>query len=66
MEKIYEGSLTKETNVEQLTLQLNAVGKKIANIVLNAERNNASKKYETEWSVALHQQSLMCRYWSVI
>jgi hypothetical protein len=34
--------------------------------MLRAEKNNASKHYESEWLVALHQQSLMCRYWSVI
>jgi hypothetical protein len=31
------------------------VDKKITKIVLKAEKNNASKKYKTEWSVALHQ-----------
>jgi hypothetical protein len=63
---MHEESLTDDNNVERLTKRLNLVDKKTTKIVFKAEKNNASKKYKTDWSVALHQQSLMCRYWSVI
>jgi hypothetical protein len=34
--------------------------------VLRAEKKNGSKQYKSEWSIALHQQSLLCRYWSIV
>jgi hypothetical protein len=42
------------------------VDKQVTKIVLKAEKENSSLHHDNAWPIALHQQSLSCRYWSVI
>jgi hypothetical protein len=60
--------ITKQTNydTQYLTKKLNHIDHKVTKIVLKAEKKNGTRKHDNEWSVALHQQSLLCRYWSII
>jgi hypothetical protein len=66
VDAIYNMSLEVNCSVETLESTISKVNKVITAEVLKAETNNASKYYESEWSIALHQQSLVCRYWSTI
>jgi hypothetical protein len=59
-------SLLENCNEKYITNKLNDIDNRVTKIMLRAEKNNASQQYQTEWLVALHQQSLLCRYWSTI
>jgi hypothetical protein len=43
--------------------EMNKVDKLITNLMLKAKKNRCSTSHDTEWSIALHQQSLICQYW---
>jgi hypothetical protein len=34
--------------------------------MLSAEKSQCARQHESEWSVTIHYQSLLCRYWDVI
>jgi hypothetical protein len=55
-------------NCEEVKMKrmLDNVDRKITKIMLKAEKNNAVHCYDSEWSVALHQQALLCKYWARI
>jgi exonuclease III len=56
-----EGKVTQE-----LLRKLNTLDKQITEIMLAAERNQCPKQHETEWSVVIHHQAQLCRYWALI
>jgi hypothetical protein len=56
-----EGKATQE-----LLQKLNRLDKQITEIKLTAERNHCSKQHDTEWSVVIHHQAQLCKYWALI
>jgi hypothetical protein len=42
---------------------MNKTDKLITKLMIKAEKSRASLQHDSEWSIALHQQSLLCRYW---
>jgi hypothetical protein len=66
VEKIHRMSYEDGHCSEQIEMMVNAVDKLVTDIVLKAEKNTTSKYYKSEWSIALHRQALVCRYWSTI
>jgi hypothetical protein len=53
-------------DAEYLETLINEIDQRITQIVLKTEKKNASKQYDNKWSITLHQQSLICRYWATI
>jgi stress response protein SCP2 len=47
-------------------VKLNRLDKQITEILLAAERYQCSKQQETEWSVAIHHQAQLCKYWALL
>ena len=44
--------------------QLNKLDKQITEIMLSSEQTFCKMKQDTEWSIELHQTSIMCNYWA--
>jgi hypothetical protein len=43
----------------------NTLDKQITEIVLAAEKSQCPKQHESDWSLTLHHQSLLRKYWSL-
>jgi hypothetical protein len=64
--RIYATALLQNYDEQYVTRKLNEIDRKVTKIILRAESNKGSIQYKNEWSIGLHQQSLLCRYWSTI
>jgi hypothetical protein len=42
---------------------INALDKQVTEICLKVEREQCLKRHETDWSIQIHHQSLICKYW---
>jgi hypothetical protein len=49
-----------------LEAQLNSIDKQVTRITLAAEKKCASSHHESEWSIELHQHSILCKYWTIV
>jgi hypothetical protein len=63
---LYKLTMQPHYHEQYLTKKLNNIDHKVTKIVLRAEKKNRTRKSNNKWSIALHQQSLLCRYWSII
>jgi hypothetical protein len=45
---------------------LNNLDNQIMEILLAAERTQCPTQHENNWSIAIYNQSLLCKYWSVV
>jgi hypothetical protein len=50
----------------ELIPKLNNLDRQISEIKLAAEKYQCPKQHETEWSVAIHHQAQLCKYWALI
>jgi hypothetical protein len=55
------GNITKE-----LIQRLNNLDKQITEIMLAAEKSQFPKRQETEWSITIHEQAQLCKYWAMV
>jgi hypothetical protein len=70
--RIYEWAdeIKKETEqgtaTAESTKKLNILDQQLTEIVLAAERHQCLKQQETKWSIAIHHQAQLCRYWGTV
>jgi hypothetical protein len=50
----------------ELIRQINNLDKQITEIILAAEKSQCLHKQETDWSITIHQQLLLCKYWAKV
>lgn len=55
-----------EPVTEEYIIKLNNLDKQITEIMLSAEKKICPRQHESEWSVAIHQQSMLCKYWALV
>jgi hypothetical protein len=48
---------------ERFDRNINALDKQVMEICLKVEREQCPKRHETDWSIQIHHQSLICKYW---
>jgi hypothetical protein len=63
--EIYKLS-TEVKAIADLIQKTNNLDKQIAQITLAAEHTQCPKQHESEWSVVIHNQSQLCKYWLLV
>jgi hypothetical protein len=51
---------------KEIIKKINNLDKQITEIMLAAEQSQCQGQYDSKWSIVIHQQSLLCKYWAVI
>jgi Reverse transcriptase (RNA-dependent DNA polymerase) len=51
---------------EEYLQKLNRLDKQITEIILAAEQSQVPRAFKSDWSVAIHQQALVCKYWALL
>jgi hypothetical protein len=64
-EEIKKQAENGKTTIE-LIQRLNNLDKQITEIMLAAEKSQCPKRLETEWSVTIHEQAQLCKYWAIV
>jgi hypothetical protein len=55
-----------EKITKELIQRLNNLDKQITEIMLAAETSQCPKQQETEWSIIIHHQAQLCKYWALV
>jgi hypothetical protein len=55
-----------EGATHELVKKINNLDKQITEIVLASEQDQCPRQHESNWSIIIHQQSLVCKYWAVV
>lgn len=62
---LYEQATFPMANEQLFISELNALDREVTNIMIKAEKTQCSKKPPFKWSPAVHQASLLIKYWSI-
>jgi hypothetical protein len=55
--------MKRNKTLQEIETIINKLDNTITGILLNAEKKCCKARYESDWSVAVHISSLMCKYW---
>jgi hypothetical protein len=56
-------SVATKLSQQEMELMINKLDNTITEILLSAERKCCRPRHDTQWSIALHVSSSMCKYW---
>jgi hypothetical protein len=63
IQELFSKSLIEDNNT-LFEYQLNSIDQQVTEIMIAAEMKKGTRRHESEWSIELHNTSLMCLYWT--